>query len=261
MTDSQSYREILEFLNVNKRDLLVVQQNITEILDEIPKEYLSPKISTHLQKTNEDMEKILQSCEDLAVFWRTINDMSGGLQSQVVIDKLRVLMDTQQKFMRNLGISILKSNKSRPYMGGSFITSLNEQSWFELCSMLKSDENFLNAAIAMKNFHNELSKQQLTQELQQILKQHPKLSDSDKKEFSDLYVKSRIPIEEFIQKKYPDNSIPPTRLSSAREPIDSQEDFDGYKAYMQADDRELARMKRTGKYSAHKRGKKRKRSN
>ena len=47
---------------------------------------------------------------------------------------------------------------------------------------------------------------------------------------------------------------------SESDSIEEKSDFDGYRAYMEADEREIARMKRTGEYSTRKRGKKRKRS-
>ena len=93
-----------------------------------------------------------------------------------------------------------------------------------------------------------------------MLKGHPDMSDSIKKEFTEAYRKSGISVEEFLKSKYPDRKSPVKSRIKQTDITESKSNFDGYRTYMEADERELARMKRTGEYSVRKRGKKRKRS-
>ena len=260
MTVPQPYRDILEFLNKNKLDLLVIQEKIAQKNEQISDDSNTSEIRSHIKKTFKDIDEITQSCDTIIDFWRNIHNLTGGLRIQEVMKRFLDSRGNLTTNLKSLGIDLLKTKQAKPFIGAAPLSSINEQSWLELLSLLQSDTGFVESARLLREIQNKNREKRITEELQLILKIHPDISNDDKKEFKEEYIKTGISIEEFLKSKYPDMKTSTKPYLSSSDKVENKSDFDGYKAYMEADEREIARMKRTGEYSTRKRGKKRKRS-
>jgi hypothetical protein len=260
MTSSQSYREILEFLNKNKLDLRVIQEQFSRKNEEFAQILDISNIKSHFNKSLKNLDKITNSCEELIKFWTIIHNLTGGMRFQEVMDKLLNSRENSVLDLKSIGIAILRSKQAKPFFGTTSLNSIDEESWFDLLDLLQSDTRFIESARSMRDFQQQIYERNITEELQSILKNHPHLSKDDKLEFSKAFRKTGISIGEFLKSKYPNQKAPMKSRNIQTEKSEPKSDFDGYKVYMEADEREIARMKRTGQYSVRKRGKKRKRS-
>ncbi|TFG20654.1 MAG: hypothetical protein EU530_02470 [Promethearchaeota archaeon] len=260
MTVPQSYREILEFLNKSKLELLLIQEKIAQKNHQISDNSNFSEIRPNFQNTNKKMDEITHSCDNLIDFWRIIYNLTGGLKIQEVMKKLLDSRENLTNGLKTTGINILKSNQAKPLLGVAPLKSISEQSWMELLDILQSDPGLVESARILRKFQNSHIEKRITEELRAVLKNHVNISDTDKNEYIEAYKKTRVPIEEFLKSKYPDEKATSNLTPSRSKEIEEKSNFDGYRAYLEADEREIARMKRTGEYSNRKRGKKRKRS-
>ncbi len=173
------------------------------------------------------------------------------------------LLDSRENLtngLKTIGIRILKSNQAKPFLGAASLKSISEQSWMELRDLLQSDPGLVESARLLRKFQNSHIEKRIAEELRSVLRNHINISDTDKNEFIQAYKKTRVSVEEFLKSKYPDKKATSNLITSRTKEIEEKSDFDDYRTYIEADEREIARMKRTGEYSNRKRGKKRKRS-
>ncbi len=261
MSSSSKYREILEFLNKNKLDLLILQDQITEksrsllVNDEIK------EITSNLKKPIGNLEEIIQSCDYLIDFWTIIHTMSGGLRVREVLNKLQNLKALFSTALKSIGLNFLRTNQARPISSIVPLRSIDEEFWSDLMTLLHSDQIYIRSAQKMRILQRNNLEQIVNDELKEILKPYPYLSEDDKNAYRNAYRETRISIDDYFKTKSPDQKTT-KKIIPKKPPSDEQpSDFDDYQVYLQADERELARMKRTGEYSVRKRGKKRKRSN
>ena len=257
MTKQKSVRHILEVLNKNKQDLLVLQDQISKQMKDNSDSILS--LGIDFPEDSENLEQFVASCNILIDFWGDIHNLTGGLRFQEVI---QTLVGSDKKLrvdLNKIGISLLRSNQAKPHSGTPPISSIQEESWLELVSLLRLDSKFIEAAKSVRSLQKKRDEIQTSQELQAIFSNYSSITPEDKDEFSKEYHKTRLSIEEFLKTKYPEQHIAPSVKTKKTEKKDPKSDFDNYSTYVEADERELARMKRTGNYSVRKRGKKRKR--
>ncbi|MBN2155056.1 MAG: hypothetical protein JW776_03340 [Candidatus Lokiarchaeota archaeon] len=263
MTRLQSLRKILAFLNAQKIDLLVLYDQIKQSFTMIPEDFLTNKIQSHFSREFQNIENVLVSCENIIEFWNMIHYLSGGLRFQNFQEKIQTKDGTLRVNLQAVGFSILRSHKSKSFGSYQSLQSLSWEQWRDILSLLQSDSSIKMSARRSRDIAKHKYETEVTQHLKAILKENPELSDEDKQEFSTLYRRTRVSLEEFLQSKY--NTLHKSLPISTRLPKsvddDSENNFDGYATYLEADEREIARMKRTGEYSVGKRGKKRKRSN
>jgi hypothetical protein len=259
MTTPKSVRHILEILNKNKQDLLV-------LLDQIANQAVKYSDSINslgidFPEDNKNLNKFIASSNLLIDFWGNVHNLTGGLRFQ---EAIYTLLDSNKRLridLNEFGIFLLRSNQAKPHSVNPPILSLQEESWLELVSLLRLDLNFIKTAKSIRILQIEREKLQISQDLQNIFSIYTSLSSEDKEEYSAEYGKTRIPIDEFLKTKYPNKEISPSVNIKNAEQMEGDTDFDNYSAYLEADERELARMKRTGNYTVRKRGNKRKRSN
>ena len=259
MTLPQSIQQILEFLQKSKMNLLVHNEEIINNYDTYHDLENSSKIESYFTKSLKFLDKITESSDILIDFWEIIRTLMGGLRIQKVKESLvdpkgNLLVD-----VKSLGINLLGSHLAKPFLGISPLESLLENSWYELLSLLQGDSNFIDSAKKLKSIQNQIKEKQITQKILSFLRTHPTLSEEDKEEFTIQYRKTQISIQEFLKQKYPDQKVPVSKPKITGK-VESEPDFDNYKMYLEANEREIARMRRTGEYSVRKRGKKRKRS-
>jgi hypothetical protein len=197
--------------------------------------------------------------ENYADFWEVIRNTVSGVQVKDIFTRI---LNSKKKISKNLsliGINLLRSRISRP-IHVTIPTSISRTEWDDILDVLKQDENYQKIFHQIQDLFNQNLRNQTELELKKILNQHPTLTKEEKEEFRTQFRKTGLSIDQFFKKKKRNQGISTSsRKITTKE--ESKIDFDGYQAYLEADERELARMKRTGDYSVRKRGKKRKRRN
>jgi hypothetical protein len=123
--------------------------------------------------------------------------------------------------------------------------------WLEIISELRNNENYNATVNKSTQFFNKYLEEQANAQIKKALIRYPQLSQDDLNKFKIEFKKSRISIEDYIksnlkfEKKEEIKTNSQLIIEDEPEQIINVEEV--MSEYLNADDRLLARIKRTGK--------------
>jgi len=261
MIQSNSIRKILENLNTQKNDVLLLQDRIAKKKENCSDLVKSPEINSYVQKSLENLTILSQNSEKIIEFWTIIYNLMGGMRFKQFENWILTNNGNLKIDLTAIGLKILRSKPTKIHNSNPPQMSLSEDQWLDLLDLLKNDILFLESVQKMKEYRTNANDERISNEIQVDLEKYPNLTEAQKKSYKKIYQKTGLSIEEFIHSHITPSKTVACHMEKSSESAKDNSDFDNYYTYLEANERELARMKRTGEYSVRKRGKARKRGN
>jgi hypothetical protein len=210
---------------------------------------------------NDQMENIKGTISNIIDFWKKFRDFSLGLEYTELFHKIKSSKNLIMKNLKNYGLSFLDSNKSpvQVIKAVNPVKSIENLNWINICENLRKNQRFLELKDPLNNYIRNYLDKKFNEEIKNAKLKYGNLSKDDVTDYRNEFYKSRLNFDEFwIKNKKPskmieNNSELPSIIDIAnKKQTEKTIGFDNYEAYLNSDDRQLARMKRAGIYNLEK---------
>lgn len=210
------------------------------------------KIEQIFQREYKEESLIFRSkIEVLIDYLNNIKQIFGGIRYSDILDLLSSNKDLIKTRLKELGLFFMKNNLSKIPQNKELLRAITNEIWLEIISELRNNENYNATVNKSTQFFNKYLEEQANAQIKKALIRYPQLSQDDLNKFKIEFKKSRISIEDYIksnlkfEKKEEIKTNSQLIIEDEPEQIINVEEV--MSEYLNADDRLLARIKRTGK--------------
>lgn len=199
-------------------------------------------------------------------FWNSLEKITGTYQFDDVFKNLSNRIAKNKDCFVNIGRKYIK-RPSKPKGAIEPAKSISTQDWSKIATEISQNENIDNVLTKIQVYVSKLNAAILSQRINDLRNHINDITEEEIKNFRKRWLEEKLSVEQYIshlrnerEKQSPSKRIrrPSLQKKKLREERKQQlQNFDEYQAYLEADERTLNRMKRSGKYHLKKKKMKR----
>lgn len=238
--------------------------NITRLQEKLENLAENDLDNNKLQTSHEDLveftkEQLLlfdDKTSKFLAFWSKLDDLTGALRFDDCFGSLN-LLDLNAVKLRELGSTFLKT-PCKPKGEISPVKAIFSENWSEIAREAAGNNAIENIVNRVQEYISEVLESEVKNKIESLKTDIPDISMEEIDRFREKWIDKEITYDQYVsnlrrkkEEAQPRHSVrrPSLEKKKLRKEREKQlKSFDGYEAYMNADDRTLKRMKRSGKY-------------